>query len=158
MRRKPLFPPVDSQTLEPKEDKGRDGHRILTVNGHVCIHRRHYYSPGEGTSTPSDVLIDLTEATVSLGVREMCARVNADAKSFNRAAATLDRTAQVKLSGEALRTVVESDGQLVLQLTESGELMPNWSSRLCIGPGGRSPTCASKSKPGRSRSLENLRY
>ena len=138
MRRKPLFPPVDNTTLEPKEDKGRSGHRILTVNGHVSIHRRHYHSPGEGTCTPSDVLLDMAEATVSLGVREMCARVNANGKSFERAGQTLKRTAQLSLSGEALRQVVESDGKLVLQLTESGDLLPNWSSRLCTGPDGRS--------------------
>lgn len=138
MRRKPLFPPVDNASLEPKEDKGRSGHRILTVNGHVWIDRRHYHSPGEGTSTPSDVLLDMAEATVSLGVREMSARVNANGKSFDRAAETLKRTAQLSLSGEALRRIVESDGRVVLQLTESKELTPNWSSRLCIGSDGRS--------------------
>jgi hypothetical protein len=122
----------------PKEDKGRSKHGILSVNGHVSIDRRHYYSPSEGTCTPSDAMLDAVEATVSLGVREMCARVNADSKSFDRSNQTLKRTAQLSLSGEALRTIVECDGKLVLQLTESGELAPNWSSRLCIGHDGRS--------------------
>ena len=85
-----------------------------------------------------DALLDAVEATVSLGVREMCSRVNADAKSFERAADTLKRTAQLILSGETLRKIVESDGKLALQLTESGELSPNWEARLCIGPDGRS--------------------
>jgi hypothetical protein len=78
----------------------------------------------------------MAEATVSLGAREMCARVNADSKSFDRAAATLKRTAELSLSDEALRVIVESDGKLVLQLTEAGELMPDWTSRLCLGPDG----------------------
>ena len=138
MRRKPLFPPVDKATLEAKDDKGRSGHGIFTVNGHVRINRRHYHSPGEGTSTPSDPLLDIAEATVTLGVREMCARVNTEGKGFDRVANNLKRTAQLSLSGEALRKIVESDGKLVLRLTESGELLPNWSSRLCIGPDGRS--------------------
>lgn len=129
---------MDSQTLEPKEDKGRSGHRIFTVNGHLWICRRHYHSSGEGTSTPSDALLDMTEATVSLGVREMCARVNANSKSFDRGAETIGRTAQLSLSGETFRQIVESDGKLVLKLTESGELEPKWSGRLCIGPDGRS--------------------
>lgn len=129
---------MDTATGTPHEDKGRSGHGILTVNGHVRINRRHYYCASEGTSTPSDSMLDAIEATVSLGVREMAARVNAQGKSFDRAASTLKRTAQVGLSGEALRKVVECDGRLVLQLTESGELLPNWSSRLCIGPDGRS--------------------
>ena len=138
MRRKPLFPPVDKTTLQPKEDKGRSDHGIFTINGNVRINRRHYHSPLEGTSTPSDAMLDAVEATVTLGVREMCARVSADGKSFARAAETLKRTAQLRLSGEALRKIVENDGKLVLQLTESGDLSPNWSSRLCIGPDGRS--------------------
>lgn len=129
---------MDSATATPKEDKGRSEHKILTVNGHVGIDRRHYHCPSEGTSTPSDAMLDAVEATVSLGVREMCARVNADSKSFDRAAATLQRTAQLGLSGEALRKIVECDGKLVLQLSESGGLSPNWSSRFCIGPDGRS--------------------
>jgi hypothetical protein len=129
---------VDRASGKPKEDKGRSGHRILTVNSHVWIERRHYHSPVEGTSTPSDALLDAVEATVSLGVREMCARVNADAMSFERAAENLKRTAQLSLSDETLRKIVESDGKLVLQLTESGELMPDWTGRLCVGSDGRS--------------------
>jgi hypothetical protein len=39
-------------------------------------------------------MLDAVEATVSLGVREMCARVNADSKSFDRSSQTLKRTAQ----------------------------------------------------------------
>src|SRR4051812_32391958 len=86
MRRKPLFPPVENATGAPQEDKGRSGHGILTVNGHVRINRRHYYCASQGTSTPSDAMLDALEATVSLGVREMAARVNAQGKSFDRAA------------------------------------------------------------------------
>jgi hypothetical protein len=138
MRRKPLFPPVDKATSRPKDDKGRNGHQILCVNGHVCIERRHYHSRGEGTSTPSDALPDKVEATVSLGVREMCARVNAGGKSFRRAAATLKRTAQISVSHERLRTIVEFDGTLALELSQSGELSPSWTAPQCPGPGGKS--------------------
>jgi hypothetical protein len=129
---------VDKTTLRPKEDKGRSDHGILTVNGHVRLSRRHYHSPAEGTCTPSDALLDCVEATVSLGAREMCSRVNADSRSFDRAAQTLKRTAQLNLSDESLRKIVESDGQLTLQLAESGELSPNWTGQLCVGPDGRS--------------------
>jgi len=129
---------VDKATSKPKEDKGRSGHLILCVNGHVRIERRHYHSPGEGTSTPSDALLDAVETTVSLGVREMCSSVNAGAKSFVRAAETLERAAQISLSHESLRKLVESDGTLALELSQSGELSPNWAARLCPGPDGKS--------------------
>ena len=103
---------MDKTTLQAKEDKGRSDHRILTVNGHVRLSRRHYHSPAEGTCTPSDALLDCVEATVSMGAREMCSRVNADSRSFDRAAQTLKRTAQLSLSDESLRKIVESDGKL----------------------------------------------
>jgi len=61
MRRKPLFPPVDKTTLQPMEDKGRSDHGIFTINGNVRINRRHYHSPLEGTSTPSDAMLDAVD-------------------------------------------------------------------------------------------------
>jgi hypothetical protein len=129
---------VDPQTGHYRQDKGRDGHDLLTVNGRVRIQRRHYYSHGQGTCTPADKLLDAAEATVSAGVREMCSRVNATAKSFERAAATLERTAQLRISREALRQIVTSDGKLALRLSESGELAPDWQAKECSAPDGKS--------------------
>jgi len=94
MRRKPLFPPVDPQTHRRRQDKGSDPHDLLTVNGRVRIRRKHFHTRHEGTTTPVDKLLDAAEATVSVGVREMCSRVNSEAGSFARAAANLERTAQ----------------------------------------------------------------
>jgi hypothetical protein len=138
MRRKPLFPPVDPQTQRPKQDKGRDGHDLLTVNGRVRIRRKHYYSRSEGTTTPMDALLDAAEATVSVGVRELCARVGVEARSFARAAENLARTAQLQISRESLRQIVEGDGKLALALSDSGELRPEWKAQDCSGPDGKS--------------------
>jgi len=104
----------------------------------VRIERKHYYSQQEGSTTPVDVLLDAAEATVSAGVREMCSRVNAEAKSFERAAANLERTAQLRISRETLRQIVESDGKLALRLSESGGLAPDWKAKDCVGPDGKS--------------------
>jgi hypothetical protein len=138
MRRKPLFPPVDRQTHRRKQDKGRDEHDLLTVNGRVRIRRKHYHSCREGTTTPADALLDAAEATVSVGVREMCSRVNTGARSFARAAENLERTAQVQLSRETLRQIVENDGKLALRLRDSGGLAPDWKAKDCLGPDGKS--------------------
>lgn len=138
MRRKPLFPPVDRQTLRRKQNKGNSEHDMLTVNGRARIRRKHYHSPSEGTTTPVDKLLDSAEATVSLGVREMCSRLNAGASSFDRAAANLARTAQLRISRETLRQIVERDGKLALHLSESGELAPDWKAKDCAGPQGQS--------------------
>jgi hypothetical protein len=129
---------VDATTGRRKQDKGSDGHDLLTVNGRVRIWRRHYYSRQEGTSTPIDKLLDAAEATVSLGTRELCARVNGDGKSFARAAENLKRTAQLDLSREMLRQIVEADGKLALALSVSGALAPSWTAQDCRGADGKS--------------------
>jgi len=138
MRRKPLFPPVDRQTGRRQQNKGSDRHDLLTVNGRVRIRRKHYYSGHEGTTTPVDALLDAAEATVSVGVREMCWRVNTGARSFARAAEDLKRTAQLRISGERLRQIVEADGKLALGLSDSGGLAPDWKAKDCPGPEGQS--------------------
>ena len=129
---------MDPQTHQPKQDKGPSPHNRLTVNGPATIQRRHYYSRTEGTSTPSDALLDAAEAAVSLGVREMCSRLNAGAKSFARAAENLVRAAQIPLSRETLRKIVENDGKRALELSQTGDLAVAWTARDCPGPQGKS--------------------
>jgi hypothetical protein len=129
---------VDPGTHRRKQNKGSDEHDLLTVNGRVRIRRKHYYSPQDGTTTPVDALLDAAEAAVSVGVREMCSRLNAGAKSFARAAENLERTAQLRISRETLRQIVENDGKLALRLSESGELAPAWKAKDCPGPDGKS--------------------
>ena len=104
---------------------------MLTVNGRVRIWRRRWYSPDEGTTTPLDAWLDTFEGTISLGVREMACRLNGDGKNFDKAAANLARTAQVALSGETLRALVEAEGQRVLRAQRSGQLPLDWSATDC---------------------------
>jgi hypothetical protein len=132
MRRKPLFPPPeDPQTQKSKRNKGRQDYTVLTVNGRVRLWRRRWYSPGEGTTTPLDAWVDVAEASISLGVREMACRLNGDGKNFDKAAANLGRTAQVQVSGESLRMLVETEGKRVVQAQKAGRLPVNWSALDC---------------------------
>jgi len=78
-----------------------------------------------------DQWLELAEATISLGVREMACRLNGDGKNFDKAAANLARTAQVRLSGETLRVLVEAEGKRVLQAQRSGQLPLDWSALDC---------------------------
>jgi hypothetical protein len=139
MRRKPLFPPPkDPSTGQAKRNKGRQDFTVLTINGRVRLWRRRWHSPAEGTTTPLDRWLDTVEVTISLGVREMACRLNGDGKNFDKAAANLARTAQVKLSGETLRVLVEAEGKRVLQAQRSGQLSVNWSAADCqVEPKGR---------------------
>jgi hypothetical protein len=104
---------------------------VLTINGRVRLWRRRWHSPGEGTTTPLDAWLDTLESTISLGVREMACRLNGDGKNFDKAAANLARTAQVAISGEALRALVEAEGKRVLQAQRSGQLPLDWSAADC---------------------------
>jgi hypothetical protein len=104
---------------------------VLTINGRVRLWRRRWYSSTAGTTTPIDSWLDTLESTISLGVREMACRLNGDGKNFDKAAANLARTAQVQLSGETLRVLVETEGKRVLQAQRSGQLPLDWSARDC---------------------------
>jgi hypothetical protein len=78
-----------------------------------------------------DAWVDAREGTLSLGVREMACRLNGDGKNFDKAAANLARTAQVHLSGEALRVLVETEGKRVVQAQKTGQLPVDWSAADC---------------------------
>jgi hypothetical protein len=118
-------------TQKNKHNKGRQDFTILTVNGRVRLWRRRWHSLGEGTTTPLDCWLDVAEATISLGVREMACRLNGDGKNFDKAAANLARTAQVEVSGETLRVLVETEGKRVVQAQKTGQLPVNWSAVDC---------------------------
>jgi hypothetical protein len=126
-----LPPPKDPLTHRNMKNKGRQDYTILTVNGRVRLWRRRWHSPGQGTITPLDSWLDVAEASISLGVREMACRLNGDGKNFDKAADNLARTAQVKLSGESLRQLVETEGKRVVKAQKSGQLPIDWSVADC---------------------------
>jgi hypothetical protein len=98
----------------------------------VEIRRRRYQSGARVIDAPVDDLIDLTACGVSLAVREMCCRIATDSGSFARAAANLDRLAQIKLSDEKLRQLAESEGRAVLAWHEHEQLEFDFDARQCL--------------------------
>jgi hypothetical protein len=99
----------------------------LTANGRVDLRRRRWSGDDVGTS-PVDRLLDEAEATVSLGVRQLCCRLNADANSFARAADNLLRTTGIRCSAELLRQTVEREGKRVLACSAKGEPPCPWKA------------------------------
>jgi len=95
------------------------------------IMRVRWHCPVEGSTTPSDLLLDEVEATISEGVREMACRLSQDASSFQKAASNLLRTAHLEVSKETLRGLVEGEGKSVLRQLRRSELSPPWSSSDC---------------------------
>lgn len=134
MPRKRLFPPLDPHSGHRLQSKGRDEHSILTANGRITLRRRRWSGPGLGSVTPLDALLDAAEATLTVGVRELACRLNQASHNFDKAAENLARAAQVVLSGERLRQVVEAEGRAVLQTQQSGALVLGWTAADCHVP------------------------
>jgi hypothetical protein len=130
--RKRLFPtPLHPQTGTPLQNKGPAERTLLTVNGRISLSRRRYAAPGVGSSYPLDSWLDRTEDSLSLGLRELACRLNLASRNFDKAAENLGRAAQVHLSGEFLRQVVESEGRAVQAAAQSGKLPLDWTARDC---------------------------
>ncbi len=82
---------------------------------------------------------------MSLGLREMACRLNLASRNFDKAAANLARAAQVTLSGELLRQVVQAEGKAVQKAAQAGQLPLDWTTADCLahGPDGK-PTGQSR--------------
>jgi hypothetical protein len=104
----------------------------LTGNGRVSIRRTRWQAKGGGGVMPMDAILDAAEATVSLGARELCCRLNATGKSFRRTVEQLKHAAQLSVGETLLREVVEAEGKRVLAAKESGTLAPRWQAKDCL--------------------------
>ena len=82
-------------------------------------------------SRRSMVPLDQRADTITRGVRELCCRLNQFASSFDKAADNLDRAAQVKLCGEQLRLIVESEGRAVLAAQHAIAVPTAWKATDC---------------------------
>lgn len=101
------------------------------MNGRITLRRRRYAAAGLGSRCPLDAWLDRLEDTVSLGLRELACRLNLAARNFDKAAENLARAAQVTLSGELLRQLVESEGKAVQKAAQAGRLPVVWHARNC---------------------------
>jgi hypothetical protein len=131
MPRKRLFPPPKAPDGRRLQNKGRESHTVLTANDRLELERTRWYTPAAGGLTPADSWLDLAEATVSLGARELACRLNQGARSFAKAADNLARAAQIRMSDELLRQVVEAEGQAVRTAQQTGRLTISWTAADC---------------------------
>src|SRR5262245_52640285 len=114
MRRKPLFPPPPDSKGKRPSNKGLQGTTFLCVNGRIRLRRRWWHSAADGSTAPIDAWLMPEGENVTVGVSEMACRLNNDAASFEKAAENLKRTAQVGMSAEQLRQLVQGEGRRVL--------------------------------------------
>jgi len=95
------------------------------------LRRRRYSDPDAGSCFPLDPWLDRLEDTVSVGLRELACRINLGARNFDKAAENLKKAAQVDLSGEFLRQIVESEGKALLAKAQAGQLPVDWTAEDC---------------------------
>src|SRR4029079_6970297 len=87
-----------------------------------------------GAGHPLDAWLDVAASSVSVGARELCCRLNHASRSFAKAADNLARAAQLDLSAELLRQVVEAEGKAVLAAGRTGALAAPWTATDCQVP------------------------
>lgn len=135
MRRKPLFPPpADPATGKRCKNHGRLDYTPVTILGEITLWRRWWSSPSTGSFAPVDDLIDAQHDSVTVGVREMLARLNNGQRSFEAVASTLQRTAQITMGAEQIRLLVEAEGQRILKRHQEGTLEPAFQATDCKIP------------------------
>jgi len=115
----------------------------------VRLWRRRWQGTSVGTLTPLDPLLDAVEASISVGVRELSCRLNGNSRNFDRTAENLARAAQVNVSGETLRVLVESEGRQVQRLQNAGTVPVGWSATDCQTAPSTEPARAGQRGPTR---------
>jgi hypothetical protein len=95
------------------------------------VNRIYWWSAEEGRDDTIDRLIGIAAGKVSIGVRQMCCRVAASQQGFAKASEHLKHLAQLSVSYERLRQIVEAEGQLVLEVQRKGLLAAEFSAEDC---------------------------
>lgn len=101
-----------------------------TVNGRVTIERTVYWSKATGTVRPVDRWLGIGQHSVSPGVREMCCLESLDS-SFAHVSRSLKRTAQLTLSEDRIRRVVEAEGRTVIRAQGCGAIASSFTVADC---------------------------
>ncbi len=122
MQRKLLFPPHKNKAGHKLRHKGRQAVRRDTVNGSIRIGRIRWWSNDHGCDDTIDQVLGIVAEQVSIGVRQMCCRVAISQQGFHKAGEHLHHLAQIRISPERLRMIVENEGQKVLQAQFKGQI------------------------------------
>ena len=108
--------------------RGYTSREVLSGCGRIAIRRSRYELSQGGTGSLVDDLIDAAHESVSVAVKEMCCRLGIDSGSFQRAAGSLLRVGQLRLSDELLRKIVESEGKAALVWQDQATVPLTWNA------------------------------
>lgn len=103
---------------------------IQSGNGRIELRRRRF-GQKELSHCPVDRLVDETESSVSVGVRQLCCLEGGNARSFERGRENLKCLAHIDCGRELFRQIVESEGRAVLNVSVQEQLELDWSASQC---------------------------
>jgi hypothetical protein len=96
----------------------------------MTFYRTVYWNEGAGTVAPLDELLGIAADRYSAGVRELACRASLNG-AFVPASENLARMAQLTISHEALRELVEREGSRAHAAIGAGTYGPNWTAEQC---------------------------
>jgi hypothetical protein len=76
-------------------------------------------------------LLDAAEASVTVGLRELCCELGISGRSYARSVKTLKSAGSVVMGKELFRQVVESEGKAVLKASADEQLEIDWTAADC---------------------------
>jgi hypothetical protein len=104
---------------------------VLCVNARIELTRTRFGDKAQGSEHPCDKLVDVTQATASVGARQLCVREGCNARSFDRGRENLRHAAQIVVGEDLFRQLVEGDGKNVLRQSGDDQLELDWSASQC---------------------------
>lgn len=103
------------------KDKGVRARCLLTANGDIRVNRRYYWLSKDQHQYPADAALGVDGHGVSARAREACCRFSMLA-SFRIAVEELNRYANIPISAEFLRQIVEREGERIAEVRATGML------------------------------------
>ena len=83
---------------------------------------------------PTDAFLDSVQATVSLGVQELCCRLGIAGGSLARGVENLYHASGLRLGEESFRRIIENEGKVILEAARAEALPISWCAKDCLTP------------------------
>lgn len=126
-----LFPPRQTMPQLKWKNKGKQQVSYLTVNGRVEVQRTIYWNETYKSIAPLDKVLGIDTNSHSRGVREICCRESIN-NAFIKASDNIERLAQITVSHESVRKIVEATGAKVSSLQHKAALEPEFAVEDCV--------------------------
>ena len=92
--------------------------------------RTVFWNKGHGTVIPMDGLLGIESSNTSHGVCEICCRESLNT-AFVPGSDNIKRLAQLDISSNTIRQIVEQEGRTLVNAPRKGQVGPNFTSKDC---------------------------